>query len=94
MASITPEELSAIRAQAGRIGAHVQWARTPDRTARTAKARAAFADKFEREARELHPDGTPELIARAAESLRRAYFSRLALASSMARSRRRGGADG
>jgi hypothetical protein len=70
-----------------RIAAHTQWSREEDPTARTAGARKAFMDRFEREARELHPTGSPEMIARAAESLRKAYFSRLALASAKARSR-------
>lgn len=93
--SLSPEELSAVRAQAGRIGAHTQWSRETDPAGRTATARKAFLDQFERQARELHPTGSPETIARAAEHLRKAYFARLALASANARSRRKreGGGD-
>jgi hypothetical protein len=60
-----------------RIAAHSSWAKTRDRTARTAPARAALEAKFLAEA-----EGDP---ARA-EHLRKAHFARLALKS--ARSRR------
>jgi len=76
----TPAERS-LRAQ---IAAHESWGRTSDRTARTANARRAFSDRFLAEA-----DGDPNR----AESLRRAYFARLALKSAQARRRRRGGGD-
>lgn len=69
------------RSLAGQIGAHVSWANTEDRTARTANGRRAFEDKFLAEA-----GGDPKR----AESLRRAYFSRLALKSAQARRRRAG----
>ena len=75
----TPAELS-LRAQ---LGAHTSWANTVDRSARTAKARSTFENKFLAEA-----DGDPKR----AESLRKAYFTRLALKSAQAR-RRRGGAS-
>jgi hypothetical protein len=71
----------------GRIGAHVSWARTADRTARTANARQAFNERF---AREADPDGVlpVEERARRAEHLRKAYFARLALRSAQSRRRR------
>lgn len=74
------------RAIVARIAAHESWARTADRSARTAPARAALMARFEAE---VDPDGTlpPDERARRAEHKRRAYFQRLALAS--ARSRRR-----
>ena len=75
--SLTPVERS-LRA---RIAAHESWAHTEDRSARTANARKALEDKFLAEA-----DGDP----RRAQSLRRAYYARLALKSAQAR-RRRGG---
>jgi hypothetical protein len=90
MASMTPEQ----RTLRARAAAHVQWANETDRTARLANARAALKARFEREARELHPNGSPELIARAAESLRKAHMARMALASSRARARRKAGDDG
>ena len=78
------------RSLRGAIGAHESWARTPDRPARTAPARAAFLDRFERE---VDPDGTLPPADRAirAEHARKAYFLRLALKS--AESRRGGGGD-
>jgi hypothetical protein len=73
-----------IHRTAGRLGAHVSWANTADPTARTAPARRAFMERFERE---VDPDGvlTPEDRARRAEHARKAYFQRLALASVKAR---------
>ncbi|KIX77434.1 hypothetical protein SF23_12280 [Streptomyces sp. MBRL 10] len=72
---MTPEERS-LRA---RLAAHVSWAATPDPASRTAKARAAADSKFEREAREMHPNASDEHIARVAKHLRSAHFSRMAL---------------
>lgn len=69
---------------AGRLGAHTSWANTTDRTARTAPARAAFDQRFLDQA-----GGDP----RRAESLRRAYFARLALKSAQARRQKAGGLD-
>jgi hypothetical protein len=71
-----------------RVAAHVQWSREPDPTARTANGRAAFLARFEAE---VDPDGTlaPEERRRRAEHARRAYFTRLALASAKARRARR-----
>ncbi len=79
MPEISPE----LRTLRARIAAYESWGRTSDRSARTANARRAFEDKFLEEA-----GGDP----RRAESLRRAYFARLALKSAQAR-RRRGGND-
>lgn len=72
---------------AGRIGANVSWSRTEDRTARTAPARSAFLDRFERE---VDPDGTlsPAERQRRSESAMRAHMQRLALKSAKARSRK------
>lgn len=73
--SMTPEQ----RTQRAVIAAHESWGRTPDRTARTAPARKAFDERFLIEA-----GGDPLR----AESLRRAYFARLAYKSAQARKRR------
>lgn len=62
-----------LRAQ---IAAHESWAATPDRSARTARARAALTQKFLDEA-----GGDPIR----AEHLRKAHFLRLALRSAQAR---------
>lgn len=81
-----PAPTPAERRLSAQIAAHESWARTPDRSARTAPARAALLARFEHEA---DPDGTllPAERARRAEHLRKAHFQRLALKS--ARSRRR-----
>lgn len=71
-----------LRAQ---LAAEVSWAKTADPTSRTAKARAAAKRKFEKQARELHPDGSDELIARAAEHLHKAHMRRMGLASAAKR---------
>lgn len=76
----TPAE----RRLAAQIAAHESWATTPDRTARTAPARAAMMAKFEQQA---DPDGklSPAERARRAEHLRKAHFQRLALISAQSR---------
>jgi hypothetical protein len=79
--SMDPE----MRSLRARLGAHASWANTTDPASRTAKARAAANGRFERQAREMHPDATDEQITRVAEHLRKAHFSRMALASAKAR---------
>lgn len=75
------------RRLAASIAANESWAKTPDRSARTAPARAALMAKFENQA---DPDGVllPAERARRAESLRKAHFQRLALRSVKARQAR------
>lgn len=82
---LTPEQ----RSLKAKIGAHESWAATPDPAARTAPGRQKFLERFERE---VDPDGVlPEAErARRAQSAKAAYFSRLALASSKARSKAKG----
>lgn len=75
-------EMRSLRA---RLGAHASWANTTDPASRTAKARAAANGRFEQQAREMHPGATDEQITRVAEHLRKAHFSRMALASAKAR---------
>lgn len=74
-----------------RIASHSSWAKTQDRAARTAPARAAFLDRFERQ---VDPDRKLPSAERArrADSARRAYFTSLALKAAQARRRRK--ADG
>lgn len=62
------------------LAAHESWAQTTDRSKRTAPARAALEAKWLDQA-----DGDPKR----AESLRKAYFKRLALKSAQARRRNR-----
>lgn len=73
------------RALRARLAAHTSWANTLDPASRTAKARAAANGRFEKQARELHPDATDEQIARVAEHLKSAHFSRIALQAAAAR---------
>lgn len=84
MDSLTPEQ----RTLRARLAVQTSWANTLDPTSRTAKARAAADTRFERQARELHPDATDEQIARVAKHLRSAHFSRMALASAKARAKK------
>lgn len=83
MPELTPE-LRTLRSQ---IAAHDSWARTSDRSARTANARKAMLDKFEQQ---VDPEGNLPPVERAkrAEHARKAYFKRLALKSAQARRRR------
>ena len=70
-----------------RASAHASWAKTPDRTARTASARAAALDRFEKQ---VDPHGvlTDAERRRRAESAKKAYFLALAAKSAAARSGR------
>ena len=76
MANASPAD----RRLAGQIAAHTRWANTADRTTATAAARGALEAKFLAEA-----GGDPVRAA----SVRKAYFARLALASSKARRKSR-----
>jgi hypothetical protein len=78
--SLTPAE----RKARARIAANDSWAQTQDRPARTAKARKALEDKFLTEA-----GGDPKR----AESLRKAYYARLAFKSAKARRLRKEASD-
>jgi hypothetical protein len=83
----TPAE----RALQARLAAHASWANTDDPTQRTAPARAAFLDRFERE---VDPEGvlSEGERARRAEHARKRYMTGLALRSAQAR--RRAGQSG
>lgn len=80
---LTPAE----RTLRARLAAHAKWA-TTDPVDGTAKARAAFLERFERQ---VDPDGVldPAERQRRAEHARKAYFARLALQSAAARRRRK-----
>ncbi len=73
------------RALRASLAAHTSWANTLDPQSRTAKARAAANGRFEKQARELHPDATDEQIARVAAHLKSAHFARIALQAAEAR---------
>jgi hypothetical protein len=59
------------------MAAHYSWAVTADRAARTAAARKAAMDRFDRQ---VDPDGIMDPVDRAqrAEHLRKAHFAQLA----------------
>jgi len=78
--TLTPEQRS-LRARIGAFALHAQGGTS------TRAGTAAFLSRFERE---VDPDGTlaPEERARRATLARKAYFARLALASSRARSKK------
>lgn len=77
---MTPAE----RVLRARLAAHSLHARVRDETAHTAPARRAFLARFERQ---VDPNGElpVEERQRRAEHARKAYFTRLALASAKAR---------
>jgi hypothetical protein len=76
--------MTADRSLIARLAAHESWANTADPSARTAPARRAMLDRFERQ---VDPDGvlSPAERARRAGHARKAYFVRLALRSAQAR---------
>jgi hypothetical protein len=80
---LTPSE----RTLRARMAAYQSWAQTDDRAARTAPARKAAMDRYERE---VDPDGTlnPAERARRAEQAMRAHMTRMALKSAQARRKR------
>ena len=80
---VTPQQ----RALRARLAAHALHAKVADPAAHTAPARRAFMDRFERE---VDPDGIlpPEQRARMAEHAKKAFFTRLAMASAKARSKK------
>ena len=81
--AMSPEQ----RTLRARLAAHESWARTDDTSARTAPARKAFLDRFEKQ---VDPDGelSPAERARRARHARKAYFTRLAMKSARARQAR------
>ena len=84
---------SEARHLASQIAAHESWAKTSNRSARTAPARAAMMERFERE---VDPDGSlaPAERVQRAEHKRKAYFLGLALKSAKVRAAKRVVAEG
>jgi hypothetical protein len=72
------------RSLAAKVAVHAQLAKCEDWTARTEPARKAAWDRFEHE---VDPEGRLDPVQRAkmADQARKAYFTRLALASAKAR---------
>lgn len=81
-----PSSERARRVLQARLAAHALHAQVADPAAHTAPARKAFLSRFERE---VDPEGVldPQERARRAEHAKKAYFLRLAMASSKARQR-------
>jgi hypothetical protein len=79
---LTPSE----RVLRARMAAHISWAKTEDRSARTAAARRAALGRFEEQ---VDPDRrlSPSERARRAEHAMRAHMTRLALRSAQVRRR-------
>ncbi|MFK5687959.1 hypothetical protein ACI3GN_15425, partial [Lactiplantibacillus plantarum] len=75
------------RALIARIASHTSWANTPDRAARTERARAASRDRF---LRQVDPDGVlaPAERERRAEAARQAFYLQMSRKSAAARRRR------
>jgi hypothetical protein len=71
-----------------KIAAHTRWSRD-DPVEGTAAAREVFLSRFAREVREANPELSDAEVERRAAQLRRAYFAKLALASSKARAARK-----
>ncbi|WP_454323812.1 hypothetical protein [Streptomyces ambofaciens] len=69
-----------------RLAAHISWAKTKDRSSRTAAARrASHHTRFLEMAREQYPDATEAELADIAASLKKAHYQALALKSAQAR---------
>ena len=83
-----PSSERAKRVLQARMAAHALHARVGDPSAHTAPARKVFLSRFERE---VDPEGVldPQERARRAEHAKKAYFIRLAAASSKSRSKKR-----
>lgn len=81
---MTPEQKSTQT----RAAVHSSWAKTPNRARRTAAARSAFEERFERQ---VDPHGVmaPADRAKAADSARTAYYLDLARRSAASRARKR-----
>ena len=84
MSPVIPESEKRLLAQ---IAANASWRQTDDRSARTAPARRAAAERFEKL---VDPDSTltPTERAKRAENARKEHYARMALKSAQARRRR------
>ena len=82
-----PSSDKAKRVLQARMAAHALHAKVDDAAAHTAPARKVFLSRFERE---VDPNGllSPEERARRADHAKKAYFLRLAAASSRARAKK------
>lgn len=81
---MTPDE----RERAGRLGAYISWANTPDRTKRTAPARRGLEARFDRMVIENHGVLPPADHAKCAEMYRKAHYAAMTQKSLAARKKR------
>lgn len=81
MSNLTPRERS-VHAKAA---AHTRWAFEPDRAAATLKARKAASDRFLKQIDDALPGLPDSERYRRAESLQKAHFQKMALASAQSR---------
>lgn len=90
---VTPKLPPKLRSAINTVNAHKSWAKTPNRTARTAAGRAAALDRFEKQ---VDPDGVLDPVERAkrAENAKTAFFREIALKSAAARAARKAAQDG
>lgn len=65
------------------------WGRTPDRAARTAPARQAQLDRFEKAVRAEFPDASDRQVQQMADARMRAFYVGLAKRSAAARRARK-----
>jgi hypothetical protein len=84
---------AAERTMQAKLNAHLSWAHTANRTARTQPARDGWLRKLEQQ---VDPQGEllPEERTKRAESLRKAHMKRMALQSARVRRLRREAAAG
>jgi hypothetical protein len=78
---------AAMRGLRARLAVHSSWAKTTDRTARTAPGTAASPASLSYWEKRVDPDGEMDEAtrAKAAENARSAHYSRMAYRSAMAR---------
>lgn len=81
MTATSDADLRSLRA---RVAVHTSWAKTEDRAARTANARKAFADRWEKQ---VDPDGVldPEERAKRAANAKQAFYLGMAYKSAASR---------
>lgn len=86
-------ENNADRSQIARIAVHTSWAKTEDRTARTAPGTRASMARFEKQ---VDPEGrlSPEERAKRAENAKKAWFIALGRKSAKARAAKRAQREG
>ncbi len=78
------------RAMRAKLGAHTSWAKTENRTERTAPGRAAADARFERDVRAEFPNLPDEEVYKLAANARAAHYLRMQLNSAASRAKKAG----